>query len=410
MIACILRVVFVTAVLSIFVGCATRTYQPQPGVAAALQARAQSQSRGSVTVSASVPGATETEELFGLPLYESGVQPVWLEIENRGDHTLRFTPTSVDGEYFSPIEVAYVHRGGYTKDSRRDMEQYFHDQGMGRFIPPGESRAGYVFTHLRPGTKALNVDVFGDGGSDRRFTFFLDVPGFTPDYAETDFDRLYAPQEVRVLDEAGLRKALEALPCCSADSSGALTGNPFNVAFIAEGRNLRYALLRADWVETGEQAGSGSQSHHYLGRPPDGTFRKLHLGGGTRDELRVWLTPMLLDGTPVWLAQVSHDLAGSKRGLNLDTRQDTTDPDLDAARRYLLQNFWYAQTLARYGHVSSGESVPITEPRSNFNGARYFTDGYLAALWIADEPMSLLDVVEADWDHPPSPSGLHANE
>jgi hypothetical protein len=410
MIACFLRAAFVAVVVSLSVGCATKAYRPQPDTAAPLLARAQSQSKGSVTVSASVPGATETEQLFGLPLYKGGVQPVWLEIENRGDDLLRFTPTSMDDEYFSPLEVAYVHRRGYTKDAKREMEQYFHEQGMERFIPPGESRAGYVFTHLRTGTKAFNVDVFGDAGGDYRFTFFLDVPGFTPDYAEIEFRKLYAPEEVRVLDEAGLRKALEALPCCSADTSGAPTGNPFNVVFVAQGSSLRYAILRADWVETQRQEGSRLQSHHYLGRPPDATFRKLRRGGGTRDELRVWLTPMTLGETPVWLAQVSHDLAGTKRGLILDTAQDTTDPDLDAARRYLLQNFWYAQALAKYGHVSNGESVPISEPRATFNGAEYFTDGYIAVLWIADEPMSLLDVVEAGWGRPPSPSERSAND
>jgi hypothetical protein len=410
MIAYFLRAVFVAVVVSLSVGCATKSYRPQPDAAAALQARAQSQSKGSVTVSASVPGAVESEQLFGLPLYMRGVQPVWLDIENRGDDLLRFTPTSVDDEYFSPLEVAYVHRRGYTKDAKQEMEQYFYEQGMERFIPPGESRAGYVFTHLRAGTKAFNVDVFGHAGTSYRFTFFLDVPGFTPDYAEIDFRKLYAPGQVRVLDEAGLREALKSLPCCSADSSGALTGNPFNVVFIAQGRSLRYALLRADWVETERREGSHSQSHHYLGRPPDGTFHKLRRGGGTRDELRVWLMPMMLGETPVWLAQVSHDLAGSKRGLILDAEQDTTDPDLDAARRYLLQNFWYAQALAKYGHVWSGEAVPIGEPRANFDGAEYFTDGYLAVLWIADEPTSLLDVVEAGWGRPPSPSELHANE
>lgn len=395
------RAAIVAVVIALTVGCASRNYRPRPDATVAVEARAREQSEGKVTVRASVPGAQETEQIFGLPLYERGIQPVWLQIENRGDDLLRFTPTSIDDEYFSPFEVAYGNRRGYTKESKLEMERYLYGQGMARFIPAGQTRAGYVFTHSRAGTKAFNVDVFGDVGTGYRFTFFLDVPGFTPDYADVDFRALYTPEQVQVYDEAGLRRALEELPCCSTDPSGTLTGNPFNVVFIGTGRSLRSAILRADWLETEREPDSLSQSHRYLGRPPDGTFHKLSSGGGTRDELRVWLTPMMLGDAPVWLGQVNHDLAGSKRGLLVAPDADTTDPDLDAARRYLLQNFWYAQALAKYGHVRISEAVPISKPHTNFNGAEYFTDGYLAVLWIADEPMSLLDVQEAGWERPP---------
>jgi hypothetical protein len=394
------------AIIVVFsVGCAFRDYQPQPEVLTALQARAQSQSVGGVEVSAAVPGAEETERLFGLALYERGIQPVWLEIRNRGDDLVRFTPTSLDRDYFSPIEVAYVHRKGYTKEGRREMERHFHEQGMARFVPAGEARAGFVFTNLQPGTKAFNVDVFGNAGGDHRFTFFITVPGFAPDHTEIDFHKLYRPEEVRSVDEAGLRASIAQLPCCSMDASGERMGEPFNVVFVGHGQSVRYALLRAEWLETERKPESRSQLHHYRGRPPDATFRKRHPGGGTRDELRVWLTPLLLGDKTVWLGQVSHNLAATGRGRHLipDTDDDTTDPDMDEARRYLLQNFWYAQALAKYGHVSNHESTWFGEQRTGFNGVEYFTDGHIAVLWIADEPISLLDVEHAGWDPPPPP-------
>ena len=43
--------------------------------------RAQSQTKGPVRVTAAVPSAKETKQLFGAPLYQRNVQPVWLEIE-----------------------------------------------------------------------------------------------------------------------------------------------------------------------------------------------------------------------------------------------------------------------------------------------------------------------------------------
>ena len=45
-----------------------------------------------------------------MPLYDRGIQPVWLEVMNSHVDWVRFPPVGVDRTYFSPNEVAYVHR------------------------------------------------------------------------------------------------------------------------------------------------------------------------------------------------------------------------------------------------------------------------------------------------------------
>ena len=70
--------------------------------------RIQTQETNDVRVSAGVPSAKETADIFGKPLYKRGIQPVWLKIENNRDEAITFLPVGLDPQYFSPLEVANV--------------------------------------------------------------------------------------------------------------------------------------------------------------------------------------------------------------------------------------------------------------------------------------------------------------
>ena len=70
------------------------------------KARITSQERNGIEVSAAVPSASESEELFGKPLYKQGIQPVWLEITNGRNVYVNFLPVGLDPQYFTPLEVA----------------------------------------------------------------------------------------------------------------------------------------------------------------------------------------------------------------------------------------------------------------------------------------------------------------
>jgi hypothetical protein len=149
-------------------GCGGHAYVYKPVASIEIQDRAESQSDETVRVSAMVPGREETEAVFGVALYDQGIQPVWLEIENNGPEQVRYALVSTDSNYFSPLEVAYKNRSGFSDEARVEMERRFHRLAMPRYIDPGETRSGFVFTHADTGAKGFNVDLFDSGDSDRK--------------------------------------------------------------------------------------------------------------------------------------------------------------------------------------------------------------------------------------------------
>ncbi len=377
-------------------GCASKAFVAPVAGSATFIERGDTQTRGTIHVTAAVPSAEETEAIIGLDLYSQGIQPVSLIVTNLGDKPARVALVSVDEEYFSPLEVAWLNRGPYSKEGRVAMERWFYEHQMPRRISPGETRSGFILTHLTPGTKGFNVDVYTVDGSEN-FTFFIPIPGFRADHMDVNFKNLYTADELQEFDAEGLRQTLESLPCCSTDQSGSAEGDPLNVAFVGSALALRRALLRGNWRETasGNPDTALARTHRYKGRQPDGTFHKSRPDGSERKELRIWLSPMLVDGVRVWLAQVSYDMGGKAATESSETYR--IDPDLDDARMFIMQNFWYSQSLARIGFVTTGKASTIATPRLNFHGSEYFTDGMRVVLFVSESPIALVDTEILSW-------------
>jgi hypothetical protein len=381
--------------------CATQSYHYESTKSFPIRERAITQTKGNITVSASVPGEDEAQAIFGIPIYDRGIQPVWLNIENNSEKSVRFPPTGVDPKYFSPLEVAYIHRKGFTKEALRQMNRRFYFSAMPRHIPAGESRSGYVFTHASPGSKAFNVDVFS-GGEDENFAFFIQVPGFVPDHQNIDFDTLYERSQIQDYDIAGMRAGLAGLPGFSTDQSGEQQGLPLGIILVAQGIDVLKALLRAGWYESPKihDEKQLAKANYLFGRVPDAVFR--NQGGGSRDrnELNLWLAPMLIEGKEVWLAQIVHFI-GQRTQLEQAIFGARVDPDVDDGRNYLLQTAWYAQSLKQVGWLAGTGAVSIESARYDFNSLEYFTDGYRVVLWLSGEPVSLLETVDVVIDELP---------
>jgi hypothetical protein len=377
--------------------CATMPYEPAELDSIPFRDRVQIQTSGLVTVRAAVPGPEETRALFDLPLYKSGIQPVWLEIHNGTDSRMRYAPVGTDSEYFSPQEVAYVHRAGFSKQGKVEMNYYFYEVAMPRRIPPGESRSGFVFTHARPGTKAFNVDLFGASrDNDLSFTFFVDVPGFEPDHSEAYFQELYTREQIRELNRDELRSELASENYYTRDQTGQQQGLPINAVVIGEAQDVLQALIRSNWVETPRKDGGlASKGEYFDGRIADVVFTKNQSTTGERNELRFWLSRLRVEGAPVWLAQVTHYI-GQRKG------RGQLDPDLDDAATFFVQDIWYGQGLARYGWVQGPGQVAFENAKQTFTGSEYFTSGYVAVMWLSGPPMSMLDVGALHWDIGPT--------
>jgi hypothetical protein len=388
----------------VIAGCAVRPYHGADVDTASFLERAETQQQGSLRVTAAVPDAVETEALTGLDLYEQGIQPVWLKVENTGSAIARVATRSIDKDYFSPIEVAYKNRKKFSSRGYEDMQRWFHGNRLERLIPPGESRSGLVFTNLKPGTKGFNLDIF----SNRRatsFTFFLPLPGFTADYTRVDFDNLYPENQIQQLDQAGLKTVLEEeLPCCATDDTGELNGGPINLVLVGTPAAVRRSLLRGEWLETSadQKMAARAREHLYRGRQPDTVFYLVRADGNERLQVNLWAAPVRVGSDWVWVGQVfyrSHDrplveyLREQQRLKNSEFFSrfvgENVSADIDSAQRFILQNFWYNHSLLKAGYVAGAGACPLENPCSTFDGVGYFTDGERVVMFLSETPVAL---------------------
>jgi len=397
----IFLILFLSTLLGVLSACAAQTYHHQSTNSFPVRERAVIQTEGDVRILASVPGADEAAAIFGIPVYERGIQPVWLEIVNNTPERLRFAPTALDPKYFSPLEVSYMHRKGFTKEALAQMDRRFHGSAMPRQIPAGATRSGYVFTHTSPGTKSFNIDLFG-ADSDYSFAFFITVPDFVPDHAEVDFHSLYPPEEVHDYELVEFHNGLADLPFITTDKSGQQTGLPVGTVIVGDGADVLKALLRAGWYESPRilDTDQGMKGHYLFGRAPDAVFRIQRSGKRDRNRLYLWLAPLRVDGKLVWLAQVTHFI-GQRTQLEQVIFGERVDPNIDDGRDYLVQNLWYSQSLGQFAWLARNDAIPIENAQLDFNGFEYFTDGYVNVIWVSGEPISLLETRRLSWDNPP---------
>ncbi|MBT8363463.1 MAG: LssY C-terminal domain-containing protein [Deltaproteobacteria bacterium] len=397
-------------------GCAS-SFNPKPLDEVPFMERAQTKQDGGVRVTAAVLTSQECVAKFGANLYRRNIQPVWLEIENKTDDPLRFLPLGLDPAYFTPLESAYLSRFAIRKSDHDKMDNYYYEHGMGYYITPGNKISGFVYTSLDEGTKAFNVDIISEDKDLWNFTFFIPVPGIKVDHHDVDWDNLYAQDEIIEHDEAGLREALENLPCCTTNKKGTGQGDPLNIVVIGDLADVYYAFIRAGWDETetiyrasilktvrsflfgGRYRYSPISALYVFGRPQDAAFQRARSSIHERNHLRLWLAPMRFEGKYVWIGQISRDI-----GVRFTTKTITThkiDPDVDETRNFLIQDLWYSQGLKTFGFVKGVGAAPYSEPRGNLTGDPYFTDGNRAVLWVSSQPAAFSEVGWLDWEVPP---------
>lgn len=388
--------------------CSSRPYRGEDVATATFLTRSIGQQNNKLIVHAAVPEAAEALALTGLDLYGLGIQPIWLKVENTGTSQARVAIWSIDRDYFSPIEVAYMNRKKFSAEGYEQMQRWFYNNSLPRYIPPGETRSGLVFTHLKTGTKGFNLDIFSDQTA-YNFTFFVPLPGFTADFMNVDFYSLYGKEETRDLNADELQTVLEQeLPCCAKDPTGKLVGGPLNAVVVGTALALRRSMLRGDWTETsaGDEVGKFVVEHarkqRYRGRPPDAVFSKARDDGNETVYLQLWVTPWRIDAEPVWVGQTTYwsdedtilgGLIGTEQIGALDFQsffvRESVAADLDSAQRYLFQDFWYSGSLRKVGFVTGVGKATMEEPRESFLGKAYFTEGLRVVVFLSESPLGL---------------------
>jgi hypothetical protein len=380
--------------------------------------RAQTQEKDGIRVTAAVPSAEESKELFGVPLYRRGVQPVWLEIENSRGEAVTFLPVGLDPTYFSPLEAANIDLKDKQAKKRKSLiNEDFFNMGMGFAVEAGQQSSGFVFSALDEGTKSFNVDIVGDAVL-VTFTFFIQVPGLRIDHHSVDWASIYPGVEVAEHSTDELIEEIESSICCVMDKKSTDMGDPLNLVVIGEPDDVYYAFIRAGWDETeaiykgslwkttksffsgGEYRYSPVSALYVFGRPQDIAFQRARDNIHERNHLRLWMTSMRYEGKPVWIGQISRDI-----GVRFTKKTITThkiDPDVDETREFLAENLAYSQALQKIAYLKGVGEAPIDKPRDNLTGDPYFTDGYRLVLWVTSHPVDLTDIKMENWRVPPS--------
>jgi LssY C-terminus len=396
-------------------------YQPGTLDPQVYLARAESETQDGVTVTAAALSAAESATLFGVNLADDDVQPVWMEIENREDAAYWYMPRFTDPMYFSPAEVAFANRRWVADEAHRRMAEIFHRRALQGYVPPQSTVAGFVYTRRDPGTKVVSVGLLGDEKM-KVFDLILFSPDLAADHRRVDFAFLYGPGEVRDVDEAELREALERLPCCPTSAGGSRQGDPLNFVLIGDSDAILAALVRAGWDETeivtlGSAAATaksflfGSRYRyspvsplHLFGRPQDAAFQKARGKINQRNHLRLWLAPLRHDGQDVWIGQISRDIGVRFTTSTWNLTTHAIDPDLDAERWYLTQDLASVNAVSKFGLVGGVGVSTMAEPRVNVGGDPYFTDGLRGVVFIASEPVATTDIAWLDWREEPMPA------
>jgi LssY C-terminus len=369
---------------------ACATFQPAPLEQVPFHGRAETKRDGAVHVSAVVLSAEESAAVFGVPLAEDGIQPVWLRIENGEDLAYFFFPTAVDPNHFSPQEAAWKSRITFGGDANTRMSRYFDERKMPILIPPRSTVEGFVYTKLDEGVKYLSVLLFHPKRT-RQFEFVVPVPGIQLLYHRLDFAALRQKFGVQEVDDEGLRQALEQLPCCTQGPDLQTPGDPLNLVIIGSGLHTFIPFVRSGWDPTETLSrrsvwrtiASSLFADRYrtspisplfvFARHQDVALQKARATVDERNHFRVWLTPLRYQGMDVWIGQISRDI-----GVRLSSKTFVThkiDPDVDDARYYLVQDLARSGGLVKIGWVAGVGQADMATPRFNYTGDPYYTDG-----------------------------------
>ena len=401
----------------IFTGCAG-IYHPGSIHDVGFRERAQSKHDEDVRVTVAVLSAEESKELFGVALARKGIQPVWVRVENHGTRHYWLSFIGLDSNYFSPLETAYEFHFGYSKAAKEDIDDYFQHMKFKNPIVPNAAVSGFIFTNRDEGKKVVDIDLISIEQA-KFFTFIVPVPGIKADYHEVDFDKLYSEEEIVDLDEDGLRKALEKLPCCTTNEDGTQKGDPLNLVLIGSREDILAAFTRRGWLPAEQTYGKavaktiksylfGSRYRYspvsplYLyKRQQDMAGQKPRHTVHQRNHLRAWLSPMRFEGKQVWIGQISRDIGVRFTTETWPPVTHKIDPDVDEALFALLEDLVYSQQLAKQGWVKGVGASTRSNPRKNLTGDPYFTAGFRAVLMFVHRPHSLKELQGLDWDEGP---------
>ena len=373
--------------------CASPFERPAPVDDAPLRARAVTKTDDGIRVSAAVPSGDESRSIFGVDLDQRGIQPLWLEIENGSERSVYFLPTGLDPEYFAPLEVAFLYGGPFHDVGKAALAEHLEALSFDSRSPilPGETVSGFVYVNRADPSMMVQVDLIGREWSDS-IGLVVPVPGTEAAQQRMAALRgLYTESDiVEIDDQPALRSALEELPCCAADQTGARS-LPLNLVLIGKLDEWGPALVRRNYRY------APASTWHAFGRMQDLSGHRISRWVAPQPHtLRFWLTPLRYQGKPIWVGQVSTRLGGRFAASGEETQR--IERDVDEARNDIVQDLLYSQALTKVGFVKGAGRIGAAEPAQTPDGSSYHTDGLRAVLVFGGNAVSLAEVDFFDWE------------
>lgn len=359
--------------------------------------------------------AADSEKVFGAKLDLVGMQPVWIRINNKTDHPYWIFPLSVDNDYFPPYEVA--RRASAT--SELGVEQLYEllvDNSLENFIEPASVTSGFIYTHSDAGMKAIHIELQGPQDS-HQFSFVSPVPGLPADFFDLDPNQIYQDSDLKDLDETAFWFWLEEFQCCTVNDNG-VVGDPLNIVFVGSLNQVRTALISRHWDVTAPITQSsvwtmftsfmfGSRYRYapmsplyVFDRDQDLSFQKARAVIDERNHMRLWLAPVKVNGSHVWIGQISRDVGIKWSHRFWPPATHVIDPDMDDARFYLVQDMLQGKLVKKLGYAKGHIKVSHVKPHYNAENDPYFTDGLRAVFFLADKQVPPAQVHFLDWRFP----------
>ena len=383
--------------------------------------RAHKQTRNNVEVTVAVLSDQESKRFFGVRVARKGIQPVWIQVVNRADKSVRLDLFEIDLGYYTPLEAAYVNHFSIGKrlasfgllswlflpllplvpfkffgarSANRRMNQHFKKHGFGAGpIRGGTEKSGFVFSTLDEGNKHLDVLLVGNGNR-HEFTYSIDVPGLSRT-KEAPVEESKTPLQKTDLGE--LREWVQQQPRSTTNRRGNNEGDPLNLVVVGD-RDRILQCFGARWDETesinfstcvktakaflfdSEYRYSPVSPLFHLGQEQELALQKARASINERIHLRLWRSPLAHQGQQVWIGQISRDIGVrfTPKTWNLTTHK--IDPDVDEARDYLLGCLLAVGRVSKLGYGGGVEAASENTPRKNLTGDPYYTDRRTAGI------------------------------
>ena len=111
-----------------------------------------------------------------------------------------------------------------------------------------------------------------------------------------------------------------------------------------------------------------------------------------RNHMRIWLAPVTLNGSKVWVAQLSRDIGVKPTWHSPFLFTHVIDPEVDEDRSYLLETLMRSQSVKAYGYVHGVGEATLEAPKFNLTEDPYRTDGRRMILVISENPVPINEV------------------